>query len=275
MNNHRPNVCDDRLATVRDRVVVLQQDRGDGRLGGMTAVCLEFGVGAHVDGATLAWIYDHRWWGLCGQGTDEASALEDLNARVHPSYTDFLQRHGEVAWPLEDLQVVERIHGNELTFRLDHEQAMDEELDRTLVVLAFARKELLALIEDCSEAELDWDDPDRQLPRWARWRTLRQTAFHIADTESRYYLAALNVEPPECCDDIRVALHRSRAHVREVLERFERDRAVTSQGERWTTRKVLRRLAWHERSELDAMKALRDRARVAIDDKDDASRGCA
>jgi hypothetical protein len=42
----------------------LQEDRGAGRLGGMTAVCLEFGVGAHVDDATLARIYDHRWWGL-------------------------------------------------------------------------------------------------------------------------------------------------------------------------------------------------------------------
>ena len=36
-------------------VVVLQQDRGAGRLGGMTTACLEFGVGAQIDGATLAW----------------------------------------------------------------------------------------------------------------------------------------------------------------------------------------------------------------------------
>lgn len=250
----------------RDARGSVQRDSGDDRLGCMTSVCLEFGVGAHVDDATLAWTYDHRWWGLCGQGTDESSALRDLTDRALPSYARFLRRHGETAPPLESLEVVERIQGDELTFHLDHQPATDEELERTRAILACAREEVLALIEDCSETELDWDDPDRRLPRWARWRTLRQMAFHIADTESRYYLAALNVDPPERCDDVGEELHRSRTHVRDALEHLERDRAVTSKGERWTTRKVLRRLAWHERSELDAMMALRDRARIAIGD---------
>lgn len=234
----------------------------------MTAVCLEFGVGAHVDDATLAWVYDHRWWGLCGQGIDEASALKDLTARAHPSYDRFLERHGEIARPLslEDLEIVERIHGDELSFQRDHEPATDEELLRTMMLLAYAREELLALIEDCSEAELDWDDPDRHLPRWASWRTLRQMAFHIADTESRYYLAALDVEPPSRCEDVSAELRRSSGHVRDVLARLERDRAVASADGRWTTRKVLRRLAWHERSELDAIRTLRDRARLATAD---------
>jgi hypothetical protein len=234
----------------------------------MTALCLEFGVGAHVDDATLAWVYDHRWWSLCGQGIDETSALEDLTARAHPSYARFLERHGEIArsLPLEELEIVERIHGDELSFQRDHEPATDEELQRTTTLLAYARAELLALIEDCSEAELDWDDPDRQLPRWARWRTLRQMAFHIADTESRYYLAALDIGPPERCEDVDDELRRSGAHVLDVLARLERDRAVTSADGCWTTRKVLRRLAWHERSELDAIRTLRDRARLATAD---------
>jgi hypothetical protein len=187
----------------------------------MTAVCLEFGVGAHVDDATLAWIYDDRWWGLCGQGTDEPSALRDLTDRAFLSYASFLRRHGEVAVPLEIFDVVERMHGDELTFQFDHQPATDQEVERTTVILACARAELLALIEDCSETELDWDDAARQLPRWARWRTLRQMAFHIADTESRYYLAALHVDPPERCGDVREELHRSHAHVRDALEHLE------------------------------------------------------
>ena len=230
----------------------------------MTAVCLEFGVGAHVDDATLAWVYDHRWWGLCGQGVDEASALQDLTGRAFVAYTRFLERHGETAQPLDGLEVVERIHGDELTFRRDHEPATDDELERTSAILTYARQELLALIEDCSAAELDWDDPDRQLPGWAHWRTLRQVAFHIADTESRYYLAALDLEPPKRSTDVREELRRSRTHVQEVLGRFERDRAVTAGCQSWTTRKVLRRLACHERSELDAMRPLRDKARHTI-----------
>ena len=232
----------------------------------MTAVCLEFGVGAHVDDATLAWVYDHRWWGLCGQGVDEASALHDLTGRAFVSYARFLERHGEIARPLDGLEVVERIHGDELAFERDHEPATDDERERTLAVLAYARQELVALIGDCSEAELDWDDPDRRLPGWARWRTLRQMAFHIADTESRYYLAALGIAPPPRCADVSEELRRSRAHVHQALGRLEGDRAVTAGDERWTTRKVLRRLAWHERSELDAMRPLRDKARLAIED---------
>jgi hypothetical protein len=232
----------------------------------MIAVCLESGVGAHVDDATLAWVYDHRWWGLCGQGTDEASALEDLTARAYPSYASFLERYGELARPLESFEVVERMHGDERAFLRDHQPATDADLDRTVVLLDRARDELLALIEGCTEEELDWDDPERQLPSWARWRTLRQMARHIADTESRYYLAALGVAPPGRCEDLQEELRRSRQHVHRTLPQLERDRVVTTGQECWTTRKVLRRLAWHERSELDAMIELWEKARRAIDE---------
>jgi hypothetical protein len=233
----------------------------------MVAVCLESGVGAHVDDATLAWVYDDRWWGLCGQGTDESTALVDLTGRAAGSYDHFLARHGLGTTPLDEPQVVERVHGDELTFQRDHEPATDGELERTQLLLRLARGELVALIEGCSDTELDWDDPERTMPSWARWRTLRQMAVHIADTESRYYLAALGVDPPERCADVLEELRRSRAHVMAVLPRLERDLAIESGGERWTTRKVLRRLAWHERSELDVMRTLRRRARLAVTDR--------
>jgi hypothetical protein len=38
---------------------------------------------------------------------------------------------------------------------------------------------------------------------------------------------------------------------------MERDRVVEADGEVWTTTKLLRRLAWHERSELRVMRELR------------------
>lgn len=75
--------------------------------------------------------------GLCGQGIDEEPALEDLTGRAHPSYARFLERHREVVQPLplEDLEIVERIHGDELTFQRDHEPPTDEELQRTMAIL--------------------------------------------------------------------------------------------------------------------------------------------
>jgi hypothetical protein len=229
----------------------------------MVAICLESGVGAHVDDATLAWVHDPRWWGLCGQGTDERTALTDLAGRASGAYQAFLARHDLATPPLGALDVVERIRGDEQAFDRDHAAATDLELQRTSTILGAARRELHALLERCSDDELDWDDPERQLPTWAHWRTLRQMAFHVADTESRYYLAVLGIEPPERATDVQVELRRSHRHVLANLPSLARDRAVTVGDERWTTRKVLRRLAWHERSELDAMRRLETRARTS------------
>jgi hypothetical protein len=59
--------------------------------------------------------------------------------------------------------------------------------------------------------------------------------------------------------DVSDELRQSGVHVLDVLARLEHDRVVASADGCWTTRKVLRRLAWHERSKLDAIRALRDR----------------
>lgn len=234
----------------------------------MVVVCVESGIGAHIDDATLAWAHEAAWWGLCGQGTDVASALGDLRGRAARQYSAFLVRHGEDAGPLDAVEVAEQVHGDEQAFALDREAATDAELERTMAILRWARADLGALLAACTDAELDWDDPERALPPWARWRTLRQMAWHIADAESRYYLAQVGVPPPERCGRLSDELSRSHQHVLRTLPQLERDLMVTSRDEQvWTCRKVLRRLAWHERSELDAMRALRERARQALRDR--------
>jgi hypothetical protein len=42
------------------------------------------------------------------------------------------------------------------------------------------------------------------------------------------------------------------------------DLMVRDRGEEWTTVKLLRRLAWHERSELRVMRRLLSRARASV-----------
>jgi hypothetical protein len=37
---------------------------------------VEVGVGAHVDNAVVAWAFDLDLWGTCGQGLQEAAAVE-------------------------------------------------------------------------------------------------------------------------------------------------------------------------------------------------------
>ena len=227
-------------------------------------LCVESGTGAHIDDATVCWVYQPEHWGLCGQGSDEASAVEDLRGRALESFEDFLSRHGASSPAVELAQVVERIHGEEEAFELDREPATDEDLERTLTMLRWARQDLLSLVTASSPDELDWVDAERVMPSWATWRTARLTAWHVADTESRYYLAMLDVPPPPRADDLLVELTRSQAHVASRLPGLPRDLVVERGGEVWTTRKILRRLAWHERGEIDAIREHLTHARRAL-----------
>lgn len=211
---------------------------------------VESGVGAHIDNATVAWLFDLDHWGRCGQGHDEASALAALGTAIGQPKT---------------FTIAERITGDECAFARDQQPATPAELAATLRILHQVRKQTLALIASASPAELDWDDLERTLPGWARWRTLRQMAWHIADTESRYYLPQLGVPALPRGSDLMEELRHSYDHVRRTLGEIAPDRYRTmSTGEEWTTVKVLRRLAWHERSELITMQRLLARARVSL-----------
>lgn len=211
---------------------------------------LEIGVGAHADNAVVAWAFDLDLWGTCGQGLQEATAvaaLEHAAARIRGS--------------AQHVVVVERIHGDEQAFRRDHQPATTSERAQTLAILGAARQQTLALISACPDAVLDWDDPQRVLPPWAWWRTLRQLAWHVADTESRYYLPRLGLANRPREADLLVELRRSAAHVHAAVSSVASALLRRSRGEVWTTTKLLRRLAWHERGELVVMRRLAERAR--------------
>ena len=214
-----------------------------------------------MDDATQAWSLELAHWGLCGQGTDEKEALESFRSRAWEAYRAFLVRHGEDCPSVIDVEVAERIHGDELAFQADRRSASDAEVSRTVQLLDWARADLLELLGSATEAELDWDDPEREMPAWASWRTARLMAWHIADTETRYYLASLGLEAPPRSRDVLEELERSADHVRESLASLPGDLVVERGREVWTSRKVLRRLAWHERGEVDAMRSLLGRAR--------------
>lgn len=99
------------------------------------------------------------------------------------------------------------------------------------------------------------------LPPWATWRTLRQMAWHLADTESRYYLPALGLPSRPREGELLRELRRSATHVQTAVTDVAPDLVRRSGGEVWTTTKLLRRLAWHERGELVVMQRLAERAR--------------
>ncbi|HZC25521.1 MAG TPA: hypothetical protein VE287_00775 [Actinopolymorphaceae bacterium] len=213
-------------------------------------VHVEAGVGIAADSGVAAWAFEVELWGVCGQGADERAALDDLRCQVDDDVR---------------LEVAERIHGDEQAFARDRAPCTDAERKTTLEILASCRCETLALVRSCPSVVLDWDDPSRVLPSYARWRTIRQLAWHVVDTESRYYLPGLGLGYRPRTEVLPVELVESAAHVRATVEAMPSDLVRTVDGEVWTSVKLLRRLAWHERGELVVMKTLAARARARRD----------
>lgn len=218
---------------------------GESSSGAARDVYVEYRTGMACDTGVVAWTFNLTDWGRCGQGEDEQTALGDLAAslRVDPS----------------DLITVERIYGDELTFTRDHTPATPAERAATLAAVMQARVGTRALLDACRACGselLDFDNPARVLPSWAPWRTLRAMFWHVADTECRYYFPGLGLPYRPRADGLDTELEACAAHVRATVIGLPDDLVHHHQGEEWTSTKVLRRLAWHERGELVAMREL-------------------
>ncbi|MGP9539141.1 hypothetical protein ACT3SP_14095 [Brachybacterium sp. AOP43-C2-M15] len=192
---------------------------------------------AYTRGAAV-WAFDADLWGVCVQAPTVERATASWRSMHGPS------------------TVVEALQGDEQAFGRDFLPATDAEVERTLAILAEQRPRATRLVDELSAEALDADDPGRVLPGWARWRTIRDMLWHICDTESRYYLPMTGLPARERDADLRTELAASQRHVRSVLHRMPRAQVHRERGEVWTATKLLRRLAWHERGELDAIDAL-------------------
>ncbi len=208
---------------------------------------VENGVSLAHESGSAAWVFDPDLWGVCGQGTDEGAALRDL-ARM-------LGHRVEIT-------VVERLWGDGQVFERDRLPCTEEERRLTLDILAGTRAQTVALLVSCTPEELDSVDHNRALPSFASWRTLREMGWHVTDTECRYYLpaAGLPSRPPE--PDLLTELRVGAVHVRDQVERMAPGVVVEQDGDVWTTVKLLRRLAWHERAELAVMRTMLGRLRA-------------
>jgi hypothetical protein len=207
-------------------------------------VYVECGVAMAANSGCAAWNFELAWWGLCGQRADETAALRDLSLQTG-----------------QRLQLSDRVDGDESAFARDREPCTNAERRLTLDILDRARRTTIDLVASCPDEVLDWRDPQRMLPSCASWHTLGQMAWHVVDTESRYYLPSLGLAALSRGSDLIDELHRSAAHVSAEVSAMAPDHVVGQNGEVWTSVKLRRRLAWHERAEQSVMAQLADRAR--------------
>ncbi|MGI8869011.1 MAG: hypothetical protein ACR2F6_09225 [Mycobacteriales bacterium] len=75
---------------------------------------------------------------------------------------------------------------------------------------------------------------DAGIAEWARWRTLRQMAWHVADTESRYYLPSLGLGYRERAAGLFEELELSAEHTHRVIEAMPAGIVVEGAQETWT-----------------------------------------
>jgi hypothetical protein len=193
--------------------------------------------------ATAVWSFDLEHWGRCGRAPNETDAVAAL-----------LRITGE-----RDAEVVERIDGDGQAFARDRVPANTEERQATSRILAIARSETVALVRGATPAQLDWLDAGSPVES-ASWATPGELAWHIADVESRYYLPAVGRPPRPRASKLLDELTVSAAFAVGALGLLPSRAIEERDGEVWTTVKVLRRLAWHEREHVAVLRDLLARA---------------
>jgi uncharacterized damage-inducible protein DinB len=143
------------------------------------------------------------------------------------------------------------IHAVHAFFRSDLVPLTEDDVRTALQVFNWQREELLAGVETIP-AEILRHEFEGQ-----RW-TIEGILEHIARVESWYFsrLGFDNPEPLEKLDPFRL-LEKSAAAVNQYLpELVGFDQVFEVRQEKWSARKLVRRLLWHQRDHIDHIRDL-------------------
>jgi predicted RNase H-like HicB family nuclease len=208
-------------------------------------------VELNAQGQTLAHVLDLP--GCFSRGTTPPEALDRLFQAI-PAYWDWLRSHGLPAPPPDvvgpvTLGVVELVRFiapqgatvRGALFEVELEPATATQITTCLARLAYTRADLLSLLEPLAPA--DWEAPR------AGGQTLAERVADLAETErwlTRRLGPVPRLRPSHGLLD-RLAAVRTAAVARLAdLSADECASVYVADGERWTARKVLRRMLEHE-----------------------------
>ncbi|BDI22907.1 hypothetical protein [Herbiconiux sp. L3-i23] len=191
--------------------------------------------------STRAWAFDLAHWGVCRTADTTAGALSALQRATRVS----------------TIELEEVVEGPDPAFSRDLEPASPGERAATLSILDAARRRTLELVAGATEDQLT------RPAAWAPhvdaqgWESAEALAWSFADAESRTYLPALGLPTRPRLADLALELQRSHAHVVRQVQTLEDVRIrTTAEGGEWTSVKLLRILAWRERSLLPLFEEL-------------------
>ena len=216
-------------------------------------LCLEAG-----NQATGAFVPDYPGCWVLGQ--TQESALKKAKIAI-TDWFSWVREHGEI---LTDIHEEIEIEVSEI-LKVDYNPAEagkpeplfwseiapigEKDIERTIHLMDYARKDLLTLVKNVPEEILEWEPPGKP-------RTINNCLEHIAHVEY-WYITRLNIELPEDFPtSVFELLDYNRTMVVNCLQNFPRRKMRgVFQPEKygnptcnlWTARKVLRRLVDHER----------------------------
>ncbi len=223
---------------------------------------IQIGIERNVEGRTLAWALDYP--GVFTYGADDAEALLRIPREIL-RFESWLNLHADRPWvQLEGLdmhidetfesftvEVDGGIQGVHAFFRSDLVPLTEEDVRQALLVFNWQREELLAGVETLSTELLKHEFEGQ------RW-TIEGILEHIAQVES-WYFSRLGFEIPEPADgsDPYQSLKVSATIVNNCLpELIGFDEVFEHRQEKWSARKLVRRLLWHQRDHIDHIREL-------------------
>ena len=197
-------------------------------------------------------------------GKDEAEALLNL-PRSLLNFDYWVRLHSDTPWfSLDNLDLhvdeifkVCTIHQKNETYEVnaffqdDLRPISQAEIENALTVLKWQQEELLAGLEFVPEDKLN------EIQAGQRWSILG-IVRHLATSET-WYLQNLNLQPKPVQKESTAfqAIQQSYQEIREILPTLaEDDRLTEVSQEKWTTRKLIRRVLWHRRDHIDHIRQL-------------------
>lgn len=223
---------------------------------------IQIGLERNVEGRTLAWALDYP--GVFTYGADDAEAILRM-PREMLRFESWLNLRTDYPWVrLEGLDVhideifevfpvddEGEIYEVNAFFRSDLLPLNEEEIQKALQIYDWQREELLAGVET-----LPKDLLSRQF-EGQRW-TIEGILEHIARVE-RWYFSRLDFEislPDDCSDPLQLLTLSAEGVRRSLPETEGWDQVFEHQQEKWSARKLTRRLLWHQRDHIDHIRGL-------------------
>lgn len=193
--------------------------------------------------------------GCFSSGESEEAAIAGIPAKVE-AYFNWVSGHGFPTFlPDDDVayEVVESFQSYESPtepgylvnafFMNDHKPLGYWEVQTALRLMTWTREDLFELTKSLSQAQLSMTRTEGEAG------TIADILRHLAISEN-WYLDRLGLALPR--EDISGDVFGMLSDIRErarrgLVELIGDKRVVTLKGERWSGRKIIRRLLWHER----------------------------